>query len=258
MLPRPWPPRSLANLMSSTSGVARFLLVTLGITGLYLGLNAFWLGLAPSLSSMTSAGVEANWQREAVTVAEASRQADGRLPASSRIDAYRLGFQIGYSSNVMGSVALASPEMQARFKAVLEPRLTAARDLAQALGVGAVSLLPVTNVGEFGRVPERLDTDELGLANRLEDVTSRRHRHLLLLGMQVGAAAALAQMTGGRLHEQLRPLAGRHATLAGVPAQAWEPVTVAPDGATADERQAAYQKALSDLDAAVGRLEPLQ
>jgi hypothetical protein len=244
--------------MSSASGVARFLVVTLGITGLYLGLNAFWLTLAPSVYRLTDARVEEDWQREAGEVAQVSRRADNRLPASSRLDAYRLGFQVGYCSNVLGSVALSSPEVQARFKAVLEPRLASAQELARTLGVGDVTLLKVTNVDEFGHVPDRLDADELGLANRLEAVTSRRHRHLLLLGMQVGAGASLTQVTGGNVHDQLRPLAGRHATLAGVPAQAWEPVTVAPAGATADERLAAYQKALSDLDAAVGALEPLR
>ena len=240
--------------MSSVPRVARFLGVTLGITGLYLGLNAFWLTMGSSLLSLTE---DANWQRETESVARASRAADGRLPASSRIDAYRLGFQVGYCSNVMGSVAFQSPEVQARFKSVLQPRLDAARDLAQTLGAGDVSLLRVTNFSEFGNIPGRLEADELGLAARVEALTSRRHRHLLLLGLQVGAAAALAQMSGGRLHEQLRPLAGRHAAVAGVPAQAWEPVMVEPEGSTADERLAAYQKALNALDGAIGALQPL-
>ena len=244
--------------MSSTSGVVRFLLVTFGITGLYLGLNAFWMTVAPAFYRLTDARVEAGWQREAAAVVEAARQADSRLPASSRQNAYRLGYQLGYCSNIMGSVALQPPDVQARFRAVLEPQLKAVDELAQQLGVGTVSLLPVTNVDEFGRVPDRLDADELGLGARLEGATSRRHRHLLLLGMQIGAGAALAQVTGGQLHQQVRPLAGRHATLAGVPQAAWEPVTVAPAGATSEERLETYQNALNALDAAIGALEPLR
>src|SRR5262245_25472220 len=147
--------------------VKRFLLITLGITGLYLGLDAFWVALGSSLSRFVDAGA-ANWEREAATVANVSREADSRLPASSRIDAYRLGFQIGYSSNVLGSVALSSPEVQARFKEVLEPRLSGAQDLARTLGVGDVAVLKVTSPDEFGRIPDRLDEDELGLADRLE------------------------------------------------------------------------------------------
>lgn len=244
--------------MSSTSSVARFLLVTFGITALYLGLSAFWLTLAPAIYGLTEAREKAGWQREAAEVARASRQADGRLPAASRQNAYRLGFQVGYCSNIMGSVALQPPDVQARFKAVLEPQLRAIENLARDLGVGSVPLLRVTNVDEFAYVPDRLEADELGLAARLEAVTSRRQRHLLLLGMQVGVGASLVQVSGGRLHERLRPLAGRHATLAGVPESAWEPVTVAPEGATAEERLSAYQNALNALDAAVGALEPLQ
>ena len=243
--------------MIPASGVARFLMVTLSITGLYLGLDALWMTVAPSIYQLTDARVEAGWQREADEVARVSRQADQRLPAASRLEAYRLGFEVGYCSNILGSVALSSPEVQARFKVVLEPRLASAQDLARALGVGDVTLLKVTNVDEFGHVPDRLEADELGLANRLEAVTSRRHRHLLLLGMQIGAGTSLTQVTGGHIHAQLRPLAGRHATLAGVPAWAWEPVTVAPAGDTADARLAAYQKALNDLDAAVRALPPL-
>lgn len=236
----------------------RFLLVTLGITGLYVGLDALWLTLTPSLAALFDASNAAGWEREAAAVADASRQADGRLPPESRLSAYRLGFHVGYCSNLLGSMALSAPERQEQMRQILAPRIQAIDNLGQELGVGSVALLGVNTVDEFGRLPDRLDADELGLAARLESVTSRRHRHLLLLGMQAGAGAALAQVTGGSLHEQLRPLAGRHATLAGVPAQAWEPVTVAPGGATPDERMAAYQAALNALDAAVSELAPLR
>ncbi len=36
--------------------VKRFLLVTLGITGLYLGLNCVWLALTPSLGACSTPG----------------------------------------------------------------------------------------------------------------------------------------------------------------------------------------------------------
>ena len=41
--------------MLPRSGVKRFLLVTLGITGLYLALNALWLALTPSLVALFDA-----------------------------------------------------------------------------------------------------------------------------------------------------------------------------------------------------------
>jgi hypothetical protein len=238
--------------------VKRFLLITLGITGLYLGLNTFWLSLTPWLDAWFDGSRVAGWEREAAEVRDASREADGRLPPEARVAAYRLGYHVGYSSNLLGSVVLSGAEAQARMREILAPRITAAEELGQQLGVGKIALLPVSNAEEFGRVPDRLDADELRLAARLEAETSRRHRHLLLLGMQVGAGAALAQVTGGDLHARLRALAGRHATLAAVPAQAWEPVTVEPPGDTDDERLAAYQAALTALETAVAQLAPLR
>ena len=82
--------------------------------------------------------------------------------------AYRLGFHVGYCSNVLGSVALSPPEAQAKVREILAPRIQGMQDLGQALGVGEVSLLPVSNIDEFGRVNDSLDTDELGLAARVE------------------------------------------------------------------------------------------
>ena len=237
----------------------RFLLVTLGITGLYLGLNEMWLVLTPTLASLFDARDAAGWERDAAAVTEASREADSRLAAATRVGAYRLGFHVGYCSNLLGSMALSPPEMQARVRQILDPRIKAAQELGRALGVGEISFLTVSNAEEFGRVPDRLDEDELGLASRLEAVTSRRHRHLLLLGMQVGVAASLTEATGSsQMQALLRPRIGRHATLAGVPAAAWEPAATEPEGDTPQAQWTAYQAALTALDAAIARLEPVR
>jgi hypothetical protein len=244
MLPRP--------------GVKRFLLVTLGITGLYLGLNALWLAATPALASLFDARAAAGWEREAAAVTAAAREADNRLPPETRVAAYRLGFHVGYCSNVLGSFALSGADAQAKARAILADRIAATQDLARSLGVGAIAFLPVSNADDFGYVNDRLEADELGLAARLERATSRRHRHLLMLGMHVGVAAGLADVTGGEAQNPLRPYIGRHATLARVPSAAWEPVARVPDGATPDARLAAYQAALTALDAAVARLPPLR
>ena len=244
MLPRP--------------GVKRFLLVTLGITGLYLALNALWLALTPSLAALFDAQTASTWAREAAAVADAARDADGRLPVATRVAAYRLGFHVGYCSNVLGSVALSPPEVQSRVREFLAPRIKAMQDLGYELGAGEVSLLPVSNAEEFGRVNDRLDSDELGLAARVEKATSRRHRHLLLLGMHVGVAAALTDMSGGKLQNPLRQYIGRHATLAGVPPAGWEPAARVGEGTTPEQQAAAYQAALTALDMAVAELGPVQ
>ncbi len=82
---------------------------------------------------------------------------------------------------------------------ILAPRIQAIRILGQELGVGEVSLLRVSNTDEFGRVNDRLDADELGLAARLEAAASRRHRHLLLLGVHVRRGRGAGRCDGGRV-----------------------------------------------------------
>jgi hypothetical protein len=221
-------------------------------------LNALWLALTPSLASLFDAQMASAWQRDAAAVADAARDADGRLPVATRVAAYRLGFHVGYCSNVLGSVALSPTEVQSRVREILAPRIETTKDLGNELGVGDVSFLPVSNAEEFGHVNDRLESDELGLAARVEKATSRRHRHLLLLGMHVGVAAALADISGGELQHPLRQHIGRHATLAGVPAAAWEPTARAAEGTTREQRAAAYQAALAALDAAVAELEPVR
>ncbi len=56
----------------------------------------------------------------------------------------------------------------------------------------------------------------------------------------------------------LRPRIGRHATLAGVPAAAWEAAATEPAGATPAAQWDAYQAALNALDGAIAQLAPLR
>jgi hypothetical protein len=91
----------------------------------------------------------------------------------------------------------------------------------------------------------------------MERKASLRHRHLLLLGMHLGVAVAFGETLKGQDFSLKRWLIGRHATLAGVPAAAWEPVTRAPDGATGSERLANYMSALAALESTIARLPPL-
>ena len=236
--------------------MARFVLVTLGITALYVGLQQTWLSLSP-LAELIESRSEGSWPQEAATVASAARDADRRLPPEWRVAAFRLGYHVGYLTELFGFFAMAPEEARNKVRTLSAARIKAAEDLALVMGVGPAAALPVTTVGEFGRVEERIEQDELGLAARVEQKASVRHRHLLLLGMHLGVTAASAERTDGEFFDPKRRFIGHHATLASVPTATWEPVARAPEGATAEDRLASYLASLADLERAIAQLPQL-
>lgn len=244
--------------MRRTWPFLRFMVVVLAITALYAGLESVWTSLAPFALSFFDASSETAWERESLSVAAASGPIDEQLPAESRLAAYLLGFEIGYGSNTMGSAILAPATKRAAVQQALAPTLTAVGALARELDVGPAALLPVATLDEFNRLKDRMEADELGLASRVEAALSRRHRHLLMLGMHVGAAAAVSDSSSGEVHNPVRDLIGRHATLAGVPSEAWRPVARVPAGANAAARLAAYHAALTTLERTVAQLSPMR
>ena len=236
--------------------MARFVLVTLGITAMYVGLQQTWLSLSP-LAELIESRSEGSWPQEAATVASVARDADHRLPPEWRVAAFRLGYHVGYLTELFGFFAMAPEEARNKVRTLSAERIKAAEDLALVMGVGPAAALPVTTVGEFGRVEERIEQDELGLAARVEQKASVRHRHLLLLGMHLGVATALADMSGGKTQNPLRQYIGHHATVARVPPGVWEPAARVHEAATPEQSAKAYQDALAALEAAIGQLGPL-
>jgi hypothetical protein len=236
--------------------MARFLLATLGITAMYVGLQQVWLSLSP-LAEMYESRAERVWPEEAATVASAARDADRQLPPEWRVGAFRLGYHVGYLTERVGGFAMSDAQVRTKVREITAPLLKSADDLARAMGVEPVAVLPVSTADEFARVDERLEQDELGLAKRMEDKASLRHRHLLMLGMHLGVTVAAGESTYGELLVPKRRFIGHHATLAAVPAAAWEPVTRAPDGATPQDRLASYMASLAELERAIAQLPPL-
>jgi len=234
--------------------ILRFIFVVLVITALYAGPERLWISLAPLALSFFDASSETAWQRESVSVAKASARTDERLPAQWRLSAYLLGFELGFCSNMMGSVAFEAPSKRVGVSQALASSIKAAEDLARELGVGPAALFPVATVDEFMRLKDRMEADELGLASRIEAASSRRHRHLFMLGMHVGAAASVAESTSGNVHNPAHDYIGRHATLAGVPAAAWKPVAGVPDGTNPASRLMAYRAALAALEQTISQL----
>lgn len=236
--------------------MARFVLVTLCITGIYVGLQQMWLSLTP-IAELYETRAERTWPQEAATVAATARDADRRLPPDWHVGAFRLGYHVGYLTQRVGGFAMGDDQVREKVRTITAPLLKAADDLARAMGVEPAAPLPVSTVDEFVRVDERLDRDESGLAARMEQKASRRHRHLLLLGVHLGLAVATGEGTYGEILSPKRRYIGRHATLAAVPAEGWEPVARPPEGATGEERLKHYVASVAALERVIAQLPPL-
>ena len=236
--------------------MVRFVLLTLAITAMYVALQQTWLSLTP-LAELVESRAESSWPREAVTVASAAREADRRLPPEWRLGAFRLGYHVGYLTERVGSFAMSDDQVREQVRTITAPLVKSAEDLALAMGVAPAAALSVSNADEFARIEDRIEQDELGLAARMEQKASVRHRHLLLLGMHLGVTMAAGESTNGELLYPKRRFIGHHATLAAVPTAAWEPVARAPEGATATDRLASYRASLADLERTITQLPPL-
>jgi hypothetical protein len=199
----------------------------------------------------------ARWREQALAVAEASRIAATRLPASHRLDLVRLGHALGYASQQAGAYALSPPAARDAARARAEPHAALARELADAYGLGDAQPLPATNLREFTELPERYDADENGLAARIESRLSPLHRHLYLLGTLIGGEAARIDDTGGRFSLPPASRIVRHATLAGIEPMLWQPLAAAPQpDETPEQVVQRYRAALEALARALQRASP--
>jgi hypothetical protein len=249
------PPRT------STAEIWRVLAYTLAIALAFIALERLQLALftAPATATLLQrvglldADPAARLAKEAEQVAAASRDALQRLPHGHRSAALRLGFELGAISQLVGSYAMSPPEVQAAARQRAAPRLVAARQQAQALGLGEVEPLPVRSLREFTELGARYEADENGLAARVEQQLSPLHRHLLLLGVQVGAEAARVEDSGGRFALPPATPIRRHAVLAGIGAAVWQPLTVEPRDETPAQVQQRYRAAVDTLMAEVAR-----
>lgn len=196
---------------------------------------------------------EAKLRAQAAEVAAASREALQRLPAGHRLSTLRLGYELGYTSEWVGSFAMSQAQVQAQARAVGEPHLALARELAAQLGLAEVSALPVRTLKEFTELNQRYENDEDGLAARVQARLSPLHRHLFLLGAQLGCEAARVEGSGGKNALPPASLIRRHATLAGIDAALWQPLTLAPHDETPAQVLARYRAALNALAAGLAQ-----
>ncbi|MEO8836263.1 MAG: hypothetical protein ABI364_05955, partial [Caldimonas sp.] len=193
-----------------------------------------------------SADEDAALAREAETVAAASRGALAAMPGR-RVAAFAIGYHLGYASSFMGSLAMSSPELQAKARFIGDRHLALARELGAPLGLGALALLPVDNPQQYATLTRRFEADENGVAERIGQRLSPLHRQLYLLGAQLGNEASTVETTNGELTQPPAGLIRRHATLSGIGPALWRPLAFGPRGEQPAQALARYRTALAAL-----------
>lgn len=209
-----------------------------------------WLERLGLLQDDADAPLRAQQQQ----IAAASRAALARLAPGHRLAALSLGYELGYASQLSGSVAMSSPQLRAGVEQLAEPHRQRAAALAAQWGVAPAPALAASSLREFTELGARYEADENGLAARVAQQLSPLHRELYLLGVHLGGEAARVRSSGGQFALPPASLIRRHATLAGIEPRWWQPLAAVP---AADEPPAQivqrYDAALRALAAAVAR-----
>jgi hypothetical protein len=213
------------------------------------------VGADKLVASTRSEGADARLAAEAEALAARSQARLAALPPGHRGAAFRLGYELGWASEFVGSFAMSDPAVQARAKAIGDAHVAAARDAARRIGIDGrdIAALPSRTLTDFVRVQERFERDESGIAARVDAQLTPIHRELFMFGTIVGADTATVEGSNGKLGQPSVEAIRRHATLAGVAAETWQPLVVDPRGVAPDvvvaRQRAAVETVLSALAA---------
>jgi len=196
-----------------------------------------------------SAAADERLAGEAADIAARSRSPAAALPAGHRLATFRLGYEVGWASEFAGSFAMSDPAVRAKAATVADARIAVAREQAVALGIdpAAVAALPSRTLADFTRLQERFEADESGLAARVESRLTPLHRHLFLLGVDIGSDAERVQSSRGEFADPQVEAIRRHATLAGVAAEVWQPLVVDRGDASPAARIERHRAAVEQL-----------
>lgn len=209
-----------------------------------------WLEHAGLLQADPAAAL----RKQADEIAAASSAALRDLPPGHRMAALRLGYELGYASQLVGVRALSAAEARAFAQRQAAPHAALAAQIAQQWGLGDATPLPAGSLREFTELVARYDADENGLAARVAQRMSPLHRQLYLLGAQLGGEAARIDDSGGAFSLPPASLIARHATLAGIEPKLWQPLAMAPaEGEGPVQVQQRYHSALQALADALAR-----
>lgn len=221
----------------------RMLVATIALTLLYIALQELLLGSASVLFSGTwmATVFQRDLDQEARRVAEASVAREAQLTAEHRVAAWWLGVHLGYVSQYLGSFGSSDTPVRQQAREAVARRIGAAQDLAHLIGIGPVSPLESSTAAQFSGLTARIEADEGGIAARIAERTTLRHKHLFLMGMHVGMTRASLQGEGWRRVIVPAAQIARHATLAGVAREQWEPLVRPPSGATQAQAIESYE-----------------
>lgn len=230
----------------------RFLLATVAITLLYIGIQNFWLWGAAQLAHIgwTVNDPAETYAAEAAAVAEQSRQRESGLVPHVPLRVFQLGYEYGYLSQWLGGYGQQSEADMRLLSHPVEAHIQRLNVLADQLGVGPAEHLPVKTAADFGRLTQRIEDDPSGLAGRIELATSLRLRHLFLFAAHLGTETAALTSTADITPIPASELIGKHATLAGVPEPLWRPLSRISRG-TPEVVRNDYAAALSKLESAL-------
>jgi hypothetical protein len=236
---------------TSMRGVARVLAATMALTVIYILLQEVLVDvvsiLYPSFSRvMVSQSALAQEARE---VARASAAREAQLTPKHALVAWVLGLRLGGAAQFLAEFALKNTALRQQARAVLAPRLRAAQELADFLGIGPVYPLDSSSLAQSSRtgLAARIEADEGRIGARIAERTTLRHQHLYMLAMHVGVAVAAMQRENWQRDDPPVAQIMRHATLAGLKREDWEPLARLPRGTTRAEIAAKYEAAVSTL-----------
>lgn len=227
----------------------RFLLATVAITLLYLGIQAVWMWGAAQLAHQgwTVNDPAQTYAAEAAELAERSRQPETALAPNFPQKVFQLGFEYGYLSQWLGGYGLQPDEVMQQLSRPVEAHIRRLDALAEQLGVRPVARLPVRTAADFSELTQRIEADTGGIAGRIEQVGSPRLRHLFLFAAHAGTQAAALESPGDVTPIPATLLIGMHATLAGIPEASWRPLSRVSRGSR-EEMQRDYRAAVGHLE----------
>jgi hypothetical protein len=237
------------NSHSSWRERRRFLLATVAITLLYLGIQAIWMWGAAQLGHIgwTVNDPAETYAAEATTVAEQSRPLEARLDPRVPQRVFQLGYEYGYLSQWLGGYGQQTDAVMQQLSRPVEAHIRRLNELADQLGVAPAARLPMRTAADFSQLTQRIEDDPSGLAGRVEQVSSPRLRHLFLFAAHVGIEAAALAPSGDLTPIPATELIGKHATLAGIPEPLWRPLSRVGNG-TRESQRGEYLAAVAHLE----------